>query len=275
MTKKELFSTADQLKQKISEVKLSRTDEGMAADIIIKREFIDNVAEMSNCTLTRADIDDIMAEAAKEQMNQSKTYGDHKKLKSSSGDNLVQENTSRKEKLWIKGVAKAYDYAMSCARTKDFNISLATIRQLHYLSYEAVSHEAGAFRKEKCQILDTEYQGAVPEELEHLTEHFTNQMNSSRRLLHPVEYAAICHKRIMDIYPFREGNGLIAILLMNMVLENEGYGVALIPSQKYSEYIHSLMTSQRERTPDFDVFIKFIAERVIEAESKQLDYLMK
>ncbi|MCI9417857.1 MAG: Fic family protein [Eubacterium sp.] len=47
--------------------------------------------------------------------------------------------------------------------------------------------------------------------------HLTDQIHSSRSALHPIELAAMAHKRLVDIHPFVDGNGRTARLLMSLV----------------------------------------------------------
>lgn len=165
------------------------------------------------------------------------------------------------------GHALAYDYMLSMARTGQLDITEDIIKKLHYLFYHKLDQEeAGQYRKIQVYISGTEYLPPKAEEVPHLMEHFINQMQSSRRLMHPIEFAAICHKRLVDIHPFKDGNGRTARLLMNLILVNEGYGISSIPPVLRNDYINALILSQRENNPDIDTFIEFIAECVIETE---------
>ncbi len=165
------------------------------------------------------------------------------------------------------GHAEAYDYMLSIARTEQIEITEAIIKRLHYLFYHKVDQEeAGQYRKIQVYLSGTEYLPPGPEEVPYFMEDFTNQMRRSQSLLHPIEFAALCHKRLVDIHPFRDGNGRTARLLMNLVLVNAGYGITSIPPVLRNEYISALVVSQREHNPDTDPFIKLIAECVIETE---------
>lgn len=165
------------------------------------------------------------------------------------------------------GHAQAFDYMLSMARNDELEITEIIIKRLHYLFYHKVDQEeAGQYRKVQVYISGTEYLPPSPEEVPNLMEHFTNQMRSSKRLMHPIEFAALCHKRLVDIHPFNDGNGRTARLLMNLILVNAGYGITSIPPVLRNDYINALVMSQRANNPDIDEFIKFIAECVIETE---------
>ncbi len=165
------------------------------------------------------------------------------------------------------GHAQAYDYMLAMARTEQLDITEDIIKKLHYLFYHKLDHEeAGQYRKNQVYLSGTEYLPPKAEEVSHLMEHFINQMQSSRRFIHPIEFAAICHKRLVDIHPFKDGNGRTARLLMNLILENTGYGITSIPPALKNEYINALILSQRENNPNIDTLIEFIVECVIETE---------
>lgn len=165
------------------------------------------------------------------------------------------------------GQAEAYDYMLSSARSDKLDITEVMIKRLHYLYYNKLdSKEAGQYRTIQSNIPDTEYFPPIPEDVPRLMEHFINQMESSKRFMHPIEFAALCHKRLVDIQPFKEGNGRIARLFMNLILVNAGYEITSIPPVLHNEYRNALMASQNKNNLDIDTFIKFIAECVIEAE---------
>jgi Fic family protein len=168
------------------------------------------------------------------------------------------------------GHAQAYDYMLTMARTNNFVITEEVIKRLHFLFYHKLDQEeAGQYRKIHVFISGAEYLPPSPEEIPHLMEQFIRQMQISNKLMHPIEFAAICHKRLVDIHPFKDGNGRTARLLMNLILINAGYGITSIPPVLRNEYINALIISQRETNPDIDTFIEFIAECVIET---QRDY---
>ena len=87
--------------------------------------------------------------------------------------------------------------------------------------------------------------------------------------MHPVEFAAYAHRRLVDIHPFQDGNGRTARLLMNLILINQGYCIVSIPPVWRHDYITALQQAQRKRSPSDEAFVKLIAECELEA---QRDY---
>ncbi|WP_099468953.1 Fic family protein [Konateibacter massiliensis] len=161
------------------------------------------------------------------------------------------------------GHGAAYDFMLSLASQPDLPITKENILKLHELFYEKIDSEnAGKLRTAPRQIAGTRYLPPPPEELEHLMEHLADQLDSSKYSLHPLELAALSHKRLLDIHPFAHGNGRVARLLMNLILVNTGYGVTLIPLSLRDEYISALATSRKLYNPD--PITKMIAECVVE-----------
>lgn len=166
------------------------------------------------------------------------------------------------------GHSDAYDYMLELARQKDMNITEDTIRRLHCLFYQKVDAEqAGEYRSIQVYISGTEYIPPAPNEVPRLMKHLADQIRSSRSTLHPIELAAMAHKRLVDIHPFVDGNGRTARLLMNLILVNAGYGVVSIPPIWRNDYINALSASRRLN--DMEAFSTLIAECVIET---QRDY---
>ena len=91
-------------------------------------------------------------------------------------------------------------------------------------------------------------------------------INTERKNYHPVEFAAVLHKKFVFIHPFKDGNGRVARLLMNTALIQDGYLPALIPPILRSEYISLLERAHINDSP----FISFIIERELES---QKDFL--
>lgn len=163
------------------------------------------------------------------------------------------------------GHGAAYDYMLELARQPNMEITEDTIKKLHRLFYQKVdADQAGQYRSIQVFISGTEYVPPAPDEIPRLMTHLTDQILSSRSTLHPIELAAMAHKRLVDIHPFIDGNGRTARLLMNLILVNTGYGIVSIPPVWRNDYINALSASRRLN--DMEPFSKLIAECVIETE---------
>ena len=163
------------------------------------------------------------------------------------------------------GHGAAYDFMLEMARQQDMDLTEDAIRKLHQLFYQKVdASQAGQYRTIQVSIPGTEYVPPAPEEIPRFMSHLADQIRSSKTTLHPIELAAMAHKRLTDIHPFLDGNGRTARLLMNLILVHAGYGVALIPPLRRADYINALSASRHPG--DTEPFLRLITECVIETE---------
>ena len=248
MTKQELFDKADKYKETISKSRPLSEREIKEIENYFKIgvTYSSNALEGNSLTITETKI---LIE-----------------------DGITVGGKPVKDYYEASGHSNAYDYMIKIAKEKPIVINEEIILKLHNLFYNKVDSEnAGKYRIEQVFISGTEYLPPAAEEVPQLMKEFIENINLKKDILHPIEFAALLHKGLVDIHPFVDGNGRTARLLMNLVLVAYGYGVALIPPVLRREYIDSLIISQREKNSDVEPFIKLIAECVIETEK---DYCM-
>jgi Fic family protein len=63
---------------------------------------------------------------------------------------------------------------------------------------------------------------------------------------HLVYLATEAHRRFVTIHPFRDGNGRVGRLLMNLLLLRAGYPIAVLQVQRRTEYIDALVQAQQQ-----------------------------
>ncbi|MCL5408827.1 MAG: Fic family protein [Candidatus Omnitrophica bacterium] len=163
------------------------------------------------------------------------------------------------------GHAEAYDYMYTLITSGDFTEDV--IKTLHKFFYHRINEtEAGRYRRNKIFISGSKYTLPSPDKVPDLMKEFISGIIDAAKKNHPVEYSAIAHKNLIFIHPFIDGNGRVARLLMNLILLQKDYCLAIIPPILRRDYINAL---EKAHTDDKN-FKKFIAERVIET---QKDYL--
>ena len=161
--------------------------------------------------------------------------------------------------------AKAYDYMFTIIRNKE--IVENDIRYLHKLFYKNIDEEfAGEYRDIPVFISGSNYAVSKVEDIKSEIEDLCEWIRMERNNYHPVEFAALLHKKFVFIHPFKDGNGRVARLLMNTALIQDGYLPALIPPILRSEYISLLEKAHTDKNS----FINFILERELES---QKDFL--
>ena len=166
------------------------------------------------------------------------------------------------------GHAKAYEYMYDLS--KDRALSESDIQTLHRLFYGQLdSRYAGIYRDQKAIITGSKYPLTSPEKIGNEMHKYIEWFATSEKSLHPVELAALAHKKFVFIHPFVDGNGRVARLIMNISLMRNGYTIAIIPPVLRGDYIGFL---EKAHEDDSD-FINFIASRIIETQKELLRIL--
>ncbi len=170
-----------------------------------------------------------------------------------------------KDHLEAVGHAEAYDFLYTLVKEK--TIREADIQRLHQLFYFRIDEEhAGKYRSTKAIITGSKYPLPKPSDLASLRKKLIPRIDTFRKEHHPVQAAALAHLDFVFIHPFIDGNGRTARLLMNLLLLQENYTIAIIPPITRREYIDALEHAHIDNKD----FIHFIARMVRET---QKDYL--
>ena len=163
----------------------------------------------------------------------------------------------------VTGHGDAYDYMFSLIKTK--NLSVDDVYKMHRLFYRQIDEKnAGALRKQSVFISGSDHNDKIPqcsELLEKMNE-LDLWLQDTQGETHPFLFAAQFHKKLVQIHPFVDGNGRVARLCMNAALIQNGYPPTVIPPILRSDYIRSLEKAWNNE----QIFVEFIAERVLEAE---------
>lgn len=150
---------------------------------------------------------------------------------------------------------------------KNKKITEHDIQEFHRLFYYRIDEtNAGIYRSKKVFITGSKYPLPQPKTVPGAMRTFIKQATNIRKKLHPVHFAAHCHKEFVFIHPFIDGNGRVARLLMNLILLQEKYLPAVIPPVLRADYISALEEAHEDETN----FLNFIGEAVRQT---QKDYL--
>jgi Uncharacterized conserved protein len=170
-----------------------------------------------------------------------------------------------RDHLEVIGHSQAYDFLYDCIYKKSF--SEDDIKRLHHLFYYRINEQyAGVYRPVQVYLTGSKYPLPKPAELARLMSDFIQNYVSLSPKEHPVVAAARAHKEFVYIHPFVDGNGRVGRLLMNLVLLQYGYTIAIIPPIMRADYIASLEAGRADDT----VFVSLIARMVKES---QKDYI--
>jgi Fic family protein len=153
---------------------------------------------------------------------------------------LTVQGKPLKHHLEAEDHAYAFDYMEQLALGDD-PIHQREIRELHTLVCKRADGEiAGRYRTINVMAAGSGHRCPEAILIPKLMTEFDQWLNASTDL-HPVDFAAEAHYRLVTIHPFTDGNGRLARLLMNLLLIQTGYPLAIIRVEDRLPYIDSIM----------------------------------
>lgn len=144
--------------------------------------------------------------------------------------------------LEVIGHKEALDFVRLLADAKE-PIGEREIRKIHALVMKGQNDGVGGYRSLDMRAAGTEFVYPSHLRVPELMSEFIQWLADSS-WGHPIERASEAHLRFVTIHPFREGNGRVGRLLMNLLLLREGYPIAVLPVARRVEYIDALVAAQ-------------------------------
>ncbi|KAM5193737.1 protein adenylyltransferase FICD isoform 1-T1 [Mantella aurantiaca] len=164
---------------------------------------------------------------------------------------------SLEEQNEVIGMHAAMKYMNTTLVSRMGSVMIDDILEIHRRVLGFVDPvEAGRFRIN--QVFVGHHIPPHPRDVEKHMQEFVLWLNSDEAMsLHPVEFSALAHYKLVYIHPFVDGNGRTSRLLMNLILMQAGYPPVTIRKEQRSEYYHFLELANEG---DVRPFIRFIAK---------------
>jgi len=142
------------------------------------------------------------------------------------------------------------------------DLSLKLVLNWHKKLFETVDLEiAGNIRNNPVAIAGSKYEPPQAVELDYLLRKFFQWYNNNKEEKHPVELAALVHLKFVTIHPFTDGNGRISRLLMNFILNRNGFPMLNIEYSNRTAYYNAL---ERSQTKEQDrIFVQYLIKRYL------------
>ncbi|MBC7488401.1 MAG: Fic family protein [Cytophagaceae bacterium] len=148
------------------------------------------------------------------------------------------------------------------------------IRDIHRLILQSIDNtNAGYYRTVQVLISGATFVPPQPLLVPGQIESFFSWYQAEKNNLHPVILSAEMHERLVTIHPFIDGNGRTSRLLMNLILLQNGYPIAILKGDADSrlQYYKALETAQTEHNKE--PFFELIATNVKATLNKVLQTL--
>lgn len=185
-------------------------------------------------------------------------------------EGLTIKGKPLKDHLEAKSHTEALEYLYDLVdRDKRGTFSERLIRELNQIVMRDIDKEwAGRYRNSNVIIGGADHTPPEAIEVPQLMQELIDWVRQNRKALHSVELAAVLHHRLVNIHPFFDGNGRTARLVMNVVLMQAGFPLAVVLKNDRKKYYRTLGEADRE---NYTPFVRFIAQAV----QRSLDIYLK
>lgn len=144
-----------------------------------------------------------------------------------------------KDSLEVKSLGEAFDFLRTLSDSKQ-TIREADIRSLHAI---LLKHEEevcpGEYRKVGVIISGSEHHPPEPIDVPARMQALVDWMNLNVTK-NPILLASIAHHELASIHPFKDGNGRVSRLLMNLILLKNQYPISNIRKEDRPAYYDAL-----------------------------------
>lgn len=171
---------------------------------------------------------------------------------------------SLNEHLEAVNHSHAIDFIKEIANDPE-SITEHNLLQIHSLILQGIDNaNAGKYRNVQVLISGAKHVPPQPYLVAKQMEDLFFWYNENKNVLHPVELSAEMHERLVTIHPFIDGNGRTSRLLMNLILLQNGFPIAILKgdAENRLKYYSALESAQTEN--DKKPFLNLITENVRE-----------
>ncbi len=149
-------------------------------------------------------------------------------------------------------------------------LSLQAILDWHWSLFQITKPDiAGKLRKHPVGISGSKFVPPSPVEVYPMMSDFFKWYAKNKKILNPVELAALAHLKFVTVHPFADGNGRISRLIMNFILNRNGYPMLDIPYDGRNSYYNALERSNME--DDDGIFLKWLMKRYVKEYQRYLE----
>ena len=194
-------------------------------------------------------------------------------------DELSTASSKSQRTREVFNILKALNWVYE-RRSKDLNMQ--DILKLHQMVMTGLAQkqDIGKFRTDVGAIFNASgiaiYLPPRPSQILPLIKKLIKFANSSKEQFAPVK-AALIHYTFEKIHPFLDGNGRVGRLLLQYILQKEGYGMkGILPLEEYldnhrSEYYSVLESTDKDVTD----YVEFILESIAETAKNVKEQFLK
>jgi len=167
----------------------------------------------------------------------------------------------------------ALDYIKDLVKDK-VPFTETILLDIHKLVLQGIdNHHAGSYRKLQVLISGAKHVPPQPYLLQKEMESFFLWYEAKKDSIHPILLAAEMHERLVTIHPFIDGNGRTSRLLMNLLLLQHGYPIAILKGDSDSRSTYYKALEQAQTGGSKQHFFELVMQNVKETIQRILHVL--
>ena len=176
-------------------------------------------------------------------------------------EGLTIKGKPLRDHLEAKSHTEALEYLYELVdKDRRNTLSERLIREMNQIVMQDIDKEwAGRYRNSNVLIGGADHTPPEAVVVPQLMQELIDWVRQNRKALHSVELAAVLHHRLVNIHPFFDGNGRTARLVMNVVLMQAGFPLAVVLKNDRKKYYRTLAEADRR---NYAPFVRFIAQAV-------------
>lgn len=179
-------------------------------------------------------------------------------------EGMTIKGKSLREHFEAKNHEKAIAHLESLIQEKS-DITEDHILQLHRLVLDGIEEDfAGRYRNTQVRIMGANFIPPAGHKVPELMTEFVQQIINFKQKKNDLELAVYIHHRFVWIYPFFDGNGRTARLLMNLWLMQSGYPPAVILKNDRKKYYDALNKANNGNYENLELLIGQALERSLD-----------
>ena len=184
-------------------------------------------------------------------------------------EGLTIKGKPLKDHLEVKNHQEALEYLYDLLKKDKKNtFSENLIRSLNQIVQQGIDKEwAGRYRNSGVVIGGAKHRPPDALEIPKMMSGLIAWYSKNSKL-HPIELASIIHHKLVYIHPFFDGNGRTSRLIMNIILMQAGFPLAVILKDDRKRYYRTLGLAD---AGDYVPFVNFITRAV----ERTLDIYLK
>ncbi len=137
--------------------------------------------------------------------------------------------------------AKAAQKTLEFIKTHKGKLNKSLALRTHEIYFKDTKPAiAGKYKTHQNRITGSNFETTQPKFVITDMKNYFKEYSQLKKELHPLELAAWVHWKLVRIHPFQDGNGRTARILMNFILNKNGYAMIDIKTKEKKQYFSAL-----------------------------------